>query len=298
MSITSCHIVPTSQSSSADVQDAGNRHRTHQLSYQVLTDVKTDTVTVLQQTLAFLGIDYGTPFPTDSVAYCQKADCKCTDVSGVTFQVDFTFETLSAKKEKEQENPLDQFPEISWSTEVVNRPMEKDIDGDAIQNSAKDKFDPGIEQEIYYPKLSIVRNEATFVPASLLLYQGRLNNATWLGFAAGRVKCIGIDGRLERVKVEDATFYYYQVSYVFLFATEEPYFKRRLLDCGTRYLDSSSGSGGRQQLNILVKGQPVSEPKLLDGNGNVLPVNGQPHFIDFDVCEQVNFGALNLEQYF
>lgn len=42
-------------------------------------------------------------------------------------------------------------------------------------------------------------------------------------------------------------------------------------------------------------GQKTDEPRLLDGNGGLLPTGGTPEYIEYDVYEELDFSVFNFD---
>lgn len=303
--------VTESQKSGITVDADGNIKKTHSETWCVKIDVPVSPYVAAGMLSVQIGVTGGTPYGDDAAAFCMDIQPRCTDKGGLIHEVDFTYNTLSYKEQQRIANPLTRRPKISRSFEKIVIPADLclgleriDSSGTTIESltglrpittSANDAYNPTIDQEIIYPKLTIVRNEAAWSGALYSLIN-KTNSGTFLGYSQYRVKCTNISEVEEIVTINDEDFPYHVVTYEFLFATLVPYWKRRLLDAGLRYL-SGSGSG-KQKHNILVKNQPVTEPTKLNGRGGQW-VDGQPVvWNDFTMLYDADFSSLNLESLF
>ncbi len=195
--------------------------------------------------------------------------------------------------------PLSQKPEISWTFATSEEPIDRDINGKPILNSAQESFDPPISQSKDDLVLRYVRNERFFNPRFAMRFKGAVNSSTFLGVSPGLVKCTVFDGD----KVYDNEFSdYFVVTYEFQFrlgmvAGKQYGWLRRILDQGFRELLGKNEDGTPIWENIKDNaGNPLSEPALLNGSGRELALQTPPkgHFLKFQTHHKQPFSALNI----
>lgn len=188
---------------------------------------------------------------------------------------------------KSWQNPLEAPPKVSWSFATSNEPIDRDIFDKMIGNSAKETYDPPISEEVDDILLKITRNEAAYEPLFASDYKNAVNSDYFYGFAPGIAKLNLFNGDLQLGGPSP----WYIVAYEIQFRRDG--WKRRMLDQGFRTFDSETG---KYTTIVDSKGKPLSEPTLLDGNGNKLP-NAQiesPFFNEHETKRSLPFVSLNL----
>lgn len=181
------------------------------------------------------------------------------------------------------ENPLAQPAEFSWSHVDNEEPIDRDINGNPITNSAGELPDPPITETFHDVVLRVSRNEALFNHVTASEYKNSVNANTFLGFAPGTVKCTVFEGEITRA----AALTYYIVRYEF--QIREDAWKKRFLDAGFR-----EKVGTEYEVIKDKDGVPLSEPSLLDGNGYKLPDGATPVFLEFETKQAMDFSYFNM----
>jgi hypothetical protein len=196
---------------------------------------------------------------SDTGALCRSVTAQVSSESPYLYEV--TCEYSSAVKEESQqaENPLARPAKISWSFQAYEKPLQRDIGGRAIVNSAKLPFDPPVTADDRRILLTIQRNEATFNVARALEYQDSVNLDPFFGAAAGLCKTQGITG--DGPHSENGTSFW-SVTYSFEFRKEGWFC--RILDAGYSELIDS------KIVEIKNGSEKVSIPEPLDGTGRRL----------------------------
>ena len=196
-------------------------------------------------------------------------------------------------------NPLAIPPRFRLEWERHPEPVWQDIDGNAIQNTCGDCFDPPIEVDNLIGILTVERNEAASVDiATIMGLSGNVNEAQWNGFAAKTVRVAPI-GLPALEYSQEANVYFFPFVYVF-----EINFKtwtRQPLNAGYRQQKSKVANISNIVTILDDAGQPLQVPGLLDQNGAYLrPPVAQNAIItgSFDVHQPTDFSAFNLDNLF
>lgn len=232
-----------------------------------------------------VGIGIGSPlqYPDgsfDNFAFCTKIDCKHSD--GKFWDVTISYATLDPQLCNE--NPLENVPVVTTEFIQWDEPIDKDIDGKPILNSAGDPFDPGLTRERNRQIIRISRNEQEF-DVGLLALQDTVNRDTFIGFRKETVKCSPIHRSRE---FDPVVGVYWRVEYEFIFDPRG--WKKEILDSGLRKRDGSVVS------QIEVDGSPTTSPVPLDGAGQPLeqPVTAESAvYLSFEVYEKMDFEVFN-----
>lgn len=254
---------------------------TYTRTWVVLTDNPLDGQFLV---LAAAGIPtIGTPYETstedDSTAYVISREAVQDAIDPRRWVVTIEYTNRSG-------NPLAADLELSWSSAAVNVPVVFDSNSEAVVNSAGEPFDPPPEKEMYYPVLTIVKNQATFDPAVIVLYQGKVNSETFYDFPPYTVRCKRISAT--RAKENGITFW--KATYEFEFREEGS--ELRMLDIGYRERDAN----GHERQILDLGGHPITKPALLDGGGGKLhdPEPWDAVELVFEIYNPADFTALEV----
>lgn len=178
----------------------------------------------------------------------------------------------------EQNNPELEPPDIEWDWEVEQRALSKDLDGNPIVNSATQPFTPAVTFEVGHAILTYSRNELSFSRDKASKFSYVTNSDVFLGADPGTVLCYPPRGK----RVFRGKAAYWRVTYKFRFGrqldngrleTVQP----RLLDQGLCRLMNAKEKAAvpgvllpvalKEPVPILKRGLPITQPVMLDGNG-------------------------------
>ncbi len=182
------------------------------------------------------------------------------------------------------DDPINQAPTYTWNVALASEPVEQDIDGNPIVNSAGDSFAQTLSVTTHSITLDVERNEASFDPVFALDYVNKVNLGAWTiagkTVGEGQAKCMGI-APTSGYTLQDS---YVRVRYSFEFRREG--FKVRVLDQGRRAVCTpiANTSGDAIEVKDIKVGneapeESVSTECLLDGVGTpttpgVIPPSG------------------------
>lgn len=214
-------------------------------------------------------------------------------IGPLLFEVEVSYKIGRAESWQGEENPLtsplDEPPERSWGFVVSEIPAQQDINGKVIENSSGEPFDPPITVQVYDLTYRVIRNEGAFDAVLATLYIGTVNSDYFGGFAPRTVKCTEISAREVRI----GQFTFYQVAYEFILRTDT--WVRKIVDEGMSKITGVNDDGTPKTENIKDdKGNQVTEPRKLDGSGNVLPKDAPKELLDFTMYKEMPFSNLGL----
>lgn len=177
-------------------------------------------------------------------------------------------------------------PEDVWERNggTTSVPAFEDVAGDLITNSAGDPLE-GLEREREEISWSLTKFFATQdeLDEALVFYAGRLNNATWAGYAAKKWKCYFKGAK--RVEIsrldgeEDAGTLGYIESH-WEFRLEPLTWKCMPWDVGFMELVGGSGSGGERKTILGSDGKAVKQPVALNADGTAKAPGEPPDVIN------------------
>jgi len=236
--------------------------------------------------------------PYEATVYAK--DKRVTPLGPFLYEVIVYYQTRPTTQQEDGDSglvhPLNVPAKISWSFAAAAEPIDRDINGKPITNSADESFDPPVTRDVYDLVLHIERNEQNYDPVHASEFIGAINSGSFFGFDAGLVKCVRFDS--DRARFGDD--FYYQVAYEFQvrFAKISGVnygWKLRVLDQGFRE-KTGTDTNGKPTYAIFKDddGNPLSQPVLLNGSGGKKTVTDPAEFLVFDVDRSVSFDALNL----
>lgn len=234
------------------------------------------------------GQSYANGAEADALAICTSISEKPISTSRVdwTVSVKFTTQNSENNNSEDSENPLTDPIQVEWGYEDRQIAVERDVAGNWICNSAKDRYDEVIYADDFRRTLTIVRNEAAFPKTLADSLSNKLNAATWNGYAAKTVKLKPITSSRSYNR---AIGLYWVVRYEFQFAPVGGDWKRYILNAGLNEVVS-----GSKKRILDDNNQPVVVPYPLTSGGARLAVAGTPVFNSYELLGTADFDLLNL----
>jgi hypothetical protein len=232
----------------------------------------------------------GAAFATDASAFARRRRARRLDASRLVWEVTVTYEFGI---EQPPESPLDEPVKIRWTSSLERIPAIKDLDGEAIVNSAGDYFDPPPEKDAVGWTIVIQYNAAT-VPTGILGFAGAVNNAgitvDGISIATERCRVVGLD--ISEIQERNDIEYRTVTLSLYALDPDEDGFDLSLLDQGFRIKD------GTDLKDILIEDEDGNEnrpssPVLLDGSGAKLsdPSPSTAVFMDYEVTRKKDLSA-------
>jgi hypothetical protein len=254
---------------------------------------------------------------------CRSVDCERKEPNSLFWVVTAHYSTPTPKEGREKsgtgtdtdgayENPLLELAEIETTFETVQMPVTapvknvqlQDANGNPVaggthtgntercQSSAGEIFVPPPSYDSSHLVLQITRNEDITTPHPYLatVYMDTCNSDTVFGVAPGTCKMKAITCKRETKQLAGGTIFpYLRVTYVIhVKATWD----LQLLDSGSYYLDSSSGTQV-QKAFLDQQGNPIQG--ILDGTGHK---GTTPVYTLYRVYARQPFAPLNLPDSF
>lgn len=159
-------------------------------------------------------------------------------------------------------DPLLAPAQIIWRIGTISKQTDRDVDGNAITNSAALPFDQYPSLDVPVVSLTVTRNEPIFLAAKSIQYTGKTNLGSFTIASAGSVAddqclCRGISS----VSAQTGTESYVTVTYEF--ELREEGFHLELMDQGWQGYDTNGDYRPANQIG----GQRCEQPILLNGTG-------------------------------
>jgi len=195
------------------------------------------------------------------------------------------------KEDKDKEDnpdPTTRPAVIKWNTVLYREAVEKDVDGDAILNSAGDYFDPPIERD-RSNWTCVVRKNLANPPTWLLDYNNcPINSSSFV------VDGVNVQQRKARLSMIDIGEKQVENDVNFRTVTITLEFKKEgwqasILDQGLKEVD------GGVLKPITVDGKSITSPMLLSGGVHIdAPSPDNAEFLDYDIYDEKDFSVLPL----
>lgn len=259
--------------------------------FYVKTDTKTDGPQTIMATtgLPIVGLTvYSHGTESDLTAVCKSKKAKRMKRSrfywAVTCEFDNASDSQAQEDEEEQSGPVDRPYEIDWDAVVEEIALWKDLDDNAIVNSAGERFPEPVTAFIPFPMLTVTRWEATFTAATILAYVQHVNDDVWLGADSGSVLCESI--RAKRIAEEGALLW--QVTYQFKFSPLPWGHQAYILDQGNYFRTYPDPTK-----RAFLTEEGIAHTGNLDGAGGAA-ATGVYAFRSFKRAAEADFDALGL----
>lgn len=234
-----------------------------------------------------LGSDIGDAHPLNTFVFLGELTAQPTD-SREVWRVIGTYKKTTF--DENAANPLEQPSQISWGSNAYIEPVVKDIDGNAVVNSAGQPFDPPLTEERRTLVATVTYNRENWDPTIALDFENTVNvPATTIG----QVNVGERQARIMEIGSDQDTFEDIVYHKVTIRVEMRPLvWDREVLDQGIFGLD---GSGNLVRL-ATDDGEEVTEPLLLNGSGEKLdPQTSTPVFLTFKTKFEKDFAVLDLE---
>jgi len=217
--------------------------------------------------------------PHDAKLFCNSKELVV--VSPFFYRVNVFYKSMP--------RPFSESAIETWDFATSTEPIDKDIRGYPITNSAGESADPPVTKDFYDLVLRINRNSSHFDEEQASRYIGTVNADTFKGFRPGIVKCTMIQGTPARAGYIN----YFVETYEFIIRWDGWWL--RVLDEGFREITEVDPDGYPIYEVFKDKdGVPLSQPVLLDGYGNKLKDGVDTVFLEFEILRKMEFSRLGL----
>lgn len=283
--------VVLSEQSGGEELTGGKRVRTYQQVYTVTSDTKKESIrTILTDARVPL---LASGFYDDPGALCVKRDPKQIKETLNEWKVTLDFTSAPSIRDPDQakENPLERPAVVDRKPQQRQRIIERDVNGNLIQNTARERPDPPPEREEHAPAFTIARNLGSWPAALEIAFTDSINlNALMypvkgIVYPAYCVKYNGLSGH----EAWENGFRFWECSADFEVDWEgwnkrfvNAGYNERFYDSGVYYLWPVTGANGERP----------SSPVLLDDEGRADPYRTSPILLDYPKYRAIDQAAL------
>lgn len=244
------------------------------------------------------GVAYMDEHPDDSSVVMLEFDVKPAEESGLLYVVSFKygpapFDSSEGGGEEDPQYVAGLMKQAVWtaSSSVTTGPVDKDINGNAIVNSAGDPLED-VTSELAEFKLQVTLyalNHATWMQYARE-YTNAINDATWNGGAAGEWKCQGCSARLNAETHLGAAINVWELTWDF--AYREGGWDPLLLDIGFNQRvdnDGTPSAAGTKRASAKGADSKGSKQPIGLSNGVFVPAGTPPDLLTFELYKRKSF---------
>jgi len=245
----------------------------------------------------------GDPYPRDPVAYCQSLSVAC--VGGWkqwTVTANYKIGTSGKEEDPPEENPENDSPVITFSSEIYQEPVFRDVNDKAVVNTAGDYFtNPAPMRDAAHLVIKVKKNYLT-APEYVLTYQNSVNAES---FSIEGLQVAEQTARISRFELSEVKvrgdYSYRELS--FEFHVHQDGWRSEILNAGLMQkgaeIDKDSGLVTEilEDERVPCKdsdGEPVTSPVALDKDGLQIkdPSTDNCWFEYFQLYPEVDFSIL------
>ena len=266
--------------------------RNYTLVYQAFCDSKSDSVVSVLSAFPNGFSVYG-PDPLCTLKRREASQNKAEENSSV-WTVTLEYSSDTGDPADSQDDPLDEPTKWSRITSKGEIPFTEDILGDAVVNAAGDAFDPPIMIDDSKTIFRAVKNYPGFDDNQVEGYVNTTNSATFLGKAAGLLRCSSID--VEKAFKNNVAYY----VYTFEFEYDRNGWAVTPLNEGYYAIDLTQEDSAGDPLKYRVldeDGQPLQTTTKLTADGVKIAYDALPAaavYLEFVAYEETDFNDFGL----
>lgn len=242
--------------------------------------------------LASLGVSYEAAHPRLGTAYRCK-DISVDRESQLTWMATAGYRTPVFDYNDPDPGvayPWNQPATVDFFDIVTNGQIDEDVNGDPLMTAANEPIE-GLTRDFSDLGIRIKRAFLTFSGAAYYTYKDAVNSDTYLGFAPGLLRVVGLTATQALFQ---GSIVYYDVQADI--AVRKPYrttaakaWYLRVLHQGYMARPSSMDEPA---LATLPDGNYANKPILLDSDGVALADAGTPDWLEFEVYESAAFSGM------
>ena len=270
MAITDIISIPGSRSASQDSEGGVS----YSVSLSILTDDQTDSPNFIGSNQPYTVGEIYDGWPITSIEIDETDDpCQWT----------MTLAYGSVDGE-EEENPLDEPWIYSVNYEQHQTPVDYDIHQRPILNTAGDLFSEYMMADSARPTLTGNKNFASFPWSVANQFCNTINRDSVFGAPPETLKFERLSGQQQTTTFNGEPLTFFAVTVELTFNRDG--WKRKVLNQGLR--EKKEG----KLTTIKLNGKDITQPVLLDAQGQRAAEGAPPHVLSFDLYRSQNFAPL------
>lgn len=229
----------------------------------------------------------GSSHPASPWFRCRS--CSASRVSPIMYEVTCTYKSKTKDKE---DNPLNEPPDVSYSTLQSTEEIDEDIDGNPVNTECGEPI-TGVKIQVGDLAATVTKNLPSFNPASIYRYANTVNSSAFMGFSAGVVRIHNISAKI--VYTEELTYWVVTVVFHFRYpvhtSAQKAWWKRVRHEGTFYYVDTQNKHIRRFETD---DNELIGNKGMLKDNGTKEPDATVGHWKEFQVYRTENFNGLGL----
>lgn len=291
------------QPQSIQIDEKGTRRYTREWYVQVDSENDDELMVLAASGIPKLWDSWYAASSSDGQAFCRGLSARREDGTRllwiVTAEYSSEVDPSQGQNPTAQENPLNRPPVIRWGSSRRTEVIVRDREGNAVQNSALDYFQPQPERERSNRVLTVTKNLQTFDDNYFRDFIDSVNSSAFMGAPERCLKCQDITAELayEDDKDGNRTFFY-PVTVTLEYQKQQTDPNDGIVHGGWDYGFVDCGFNkfvGATRERILDEHQnPLVNPVNLDLIGGVLDPGEPGKFVWFRVHDEMDFSGLGI----
>lgn len=278
-----------------------NGDREYRRKFRVICDSQQDDGHVVASNINIpqRWTPYTTPTHFDQKALCRSVTARQTSDARI-WEVECTYSTAQTQEEEdEQDDPLQEPPDISVSFETMQVPIIGTTSSSVVSTTAPGVkfigrigntlgviYDPPPMDDESRPIVTIARNEPSFNMLRAIDYQDAVNSDAFFGAEPRQIKMRSITGEFQ---VSKGTAYW-RITYVLAFKRET--WDKRLLNQGPFYSKVANSTASSDYVAFEEGGRPYWG--ALKEDGTKVTADTDAYYRQYRCKKELPFAALNL----
>ncbi len=168
----------------------------------------------------------------DDFAFCKSREARRHADNKQYYTVAVVYSTYAEGGDPQPTEPWLRDPDLVFSGVTTQEPMDEDVNGTYVRNSAGEPFDPPVMRDVTRFALTYTRNHSRFFPSLAQDYTDAVNSTSFLQIQPGHVKM----GAIGASYVTEVGYKYWRVQYPMHFNFTEHGFEPPIMDRGFQQL--------------------------------------------------------------
>jgi hypothetical protein len=241
---------------------------------------------------SFEGVFEGASYPGSQFFYCSNV--AVNQVGPISYEATANYASIPYDEDENPEgDPTLERPEISYSSVTTQVETDVDVDGDPIANAAGELY-TGVMMDVTDAVIIIKKRYAFFSPAAFSVYRNKVNDNTFMGYPAGRLRVTNLIPQ----EVRQANKIFWEVT---VELTDRQPLTDDVTDDKAWWIRKRNegfyqliAPANKRQRCLDENNEPVTAPAPLSAAGVQIDDDATPNFLYFEIYKPIDFSEMNL----
>lgn len=236
------------------------------------------------------GVFEGASYPGSQFYFCTAVSVNQT--GPISYEATANYASIPYDEdENPNADPTLERPEISYSSVTTQVETDADADGNPIATAAGELY-TGVMMDVTDVVVIIKKRFAIFSPAAFGAFRNKVNDATFMGFPAGRLRVTDIVP--QEVRQANSVFWDVTVQLTDRLPLTEDVTDEKAWWVRKRHEGYYQKVSGNLTRCLDAIGEPVTSPAPLSEAGVQISESETPNFRLFELYKPVDFAEMNL----